>query len=254
MIGPPRTTNRPGNPQAQAEADATAAGVLQAIVESMARHPRSQQKLIGPSEIGIPCRRALLYKLAQAEEPDRGPAFKPWVGTQCHAGLETVFEQPRLKAEGFVTEANLHVGDIGPYPIRGSCDLWAPGGVVIDWKFVGSKRLDRYREKGPGPQYRTQAHTYGRGWHLLGREVRLVMIVFLPRDGELDDGYWWWEPWDEAIALAGLDRANHLYALLESLGLEKAVALFDPCHDQYCPWCSTVRSAGTASTMFQPRK
>lgn len=249
----PRTTNRAAGP-AQELADRTAATIVDTITEAMARQPRSLQKLIGPSEIGTPCSRAVLHKLAQVPEPDRGPAWKPWVGTQGHAGLEAVFEHPRLKAEGYITEANLYVGNIGPHEIRGSCDLYAPAGVVIDWKFVGPSRLEGYKARGPGKQYRVQAHTYGRGWHLLGRRVEIVMVAFLPRDGELADSYFWWEPFDEAKALAGLARANGLYDMLQTMGLEKALDLFDPCTDQWCPWCSPLRMSTKTSTMFQPRK
>ena len=37
---------------------------------------------------------------------------------------------PRANGEGWHTENRLYVGDIGPHRIEGSCDLYAPSGLV----------------------------------------------------------------------------------------------------------------------------
>lgn len=218
---------------------------IDTIVSGVKFHPRSQQKLIGPSEIGIPCDRALIHKLNQDEEPDRGPAWKPAVGTALHAQMEEWFEQ--FGDGQWFIEKKVHVGNIGPDEIWGSTDLFHAAGLVGDHKFVGSSRLKLYKSKGPGPQYRTQAHSYGRGWKLKGYKVHVVMIMFVPRDGELKDSYFWWEPFDEQVAVEALARAENRYNLLKALGLEGALSLFPTCSDMWCDWCKGERPAAVAS-------
>ncbi|MCJ1687767.1 hypothetical protein [Rathayibacter sp. VKM Ac-2927] len=217
------------------------------IEKAMAGHPRSQQKRIGPSEIGDPCDRAILHKLAQIPEPPRPPAWKPAIGTAVHAQLEEWFDaaNPDSHME-WVTENTVYVGDIGPERILGSCDLFhIPSGTVIDHKIIGAKQLAHYRANGPSPKYRIQAHLYGLGyfkedgWGI----PREVMIAFLPRDGELGKSYLWHEPWNAGLALEALNRANRLDQLWRLVGLEKAVEISTGCDDPYCAWCRLDRAA-----------
>lgn len=212
------------------------------MVYGIENHERSQQKLIGPSEIGVPCDRALLYKLAQTPEPPRGPAWKPAVGTACHAQQDewfsTVTTPNGTNPTDWLTEEKVAVGTVGADTIKGSTDLFAKSGAVIDHKFVGAYKLNLVKSHDdPGPQYRVQAHTYGRGWDLEGWPVHIVMIVFHPRDGELTDSYYWWEDYNPEIARKALARANERYALLTTFGLQGALALFPYCTEKFCDWC-----------------
>lgn len=252
MTPQPRVLARPEDPLGQKFADGAVESIMGLIDQSMRGHARSQQRLIGPSEIGVPCERALLHKLAQTPEPPREPGWKPQVGTYCHSGMETVFGLPSRTQEGWLCEERLLVGTIGPDEIHGSCDLFHAGGLVNDWKFVGQTKLKRVKaDQYPGDQYRAQAHLYGKGWEDDGYPVHVVMITFLPRDGELNDGYVWWETYDRGVAEAALERARNRYRLLSTLGLEAALALFEPCEDRWCPWCGPERGKLAASTMFK---
>lgn len=215
------------------------------MLTGMAQHERSQQKLIGPSEIGVECDRALLYKLAQAPEPPEEPGrgWKPTVGTALHAQQEhwygTVTTPNGTTPGDWEVEQKVAVGTVGPDTIKGSTDLYARSGCVIDHKFVGKYKLQLVRAHDyPGKQYQVQAHTYGRGWVLDGFPVHAVMIVFHPREGELTDSYYWWEPYNEFIPADALARANNRYTLLESFGLEQALTLFPYCADKWCDWCN----------------
>ncbi|WP_404285406.1 hypothetical protein [Glutamicibacter arilaitensis] len=232
-----------GGEHLQDWANALAAEYMDVVTKGMASHERSHQKLIGPSEIGVPCDRALLNKLAQTEEPDRGPAWRPQVGTALHTQMEEWFGK---LAETWFVEDRVEVGRIGSAVITGSTDLFYRSGAVLDHKFVGPTRLRGYKGKGPGQQYRAQAHLYGRGWALDGFPVKIVMICFLPRDGELDDSFFWWEPYDEQVALDALDRANKYWNLIELFGLEEAIKMFAPCEDQWCPWCAPANKVTAA--------
>lgn len=232
---------------------------LSVIRSGITAHPRSLQKRIGPSEIGKPCDRWLLHKLNGDEEPERGPAWKPAIGTAVHAQLEEWFNGANrgggdVDNTEWVTEWQVNVGKIGGTDITGHSDLFhVPTGTVVDHKIIGPKQLAKYRLHGPGPQYRTQAHLYGKGftddngWG----PCRAVAIAFLPRDGELHQAYFWSEPYDAHLALNALGRANRLWTLLQVVGLDAALATTSLCDDQWCTWCRTehraAQQAGRAS-------
>lgn len=242
---PPDTT-----PEQRDGARLVADALADTITENIQAHPRSLQRRIGPSEIGMPCTRRLIHKLAGDQEPDRGPAWKPTVGTACHAQMEEWFG---ARPDEFQVEQRVTVGRIGSTDITGSTDLFIPAeGVVVDWKFVGPTRLRHYRSAGPGDQYRTQAHLYGKGWAAAGHQVNTVMIVFIPRDGELTDSYAWWEPFDPMVGILALIRANQLHDRIQAIGRDATLAEHDPCQDRWCPWCAPANRAQktTADTMF----
>lgn len=223
-------------------------GVIRAGITA---HPRSLQKRIGPSEIGKPCDRWMLHKLNGDEEPERGPAWKPAIGTAVHAQLDEWFSGANrgggdIANTEWITEWEVNVGRIGDTDITGHSDLFhVPTGTVIDHKIIGPNQLKKYRLHGPGAQYRTQAHLYGKGftddngWG----PCRTVAIAFLPRDGELHQAYFWSEPYDPHLAVAALARANRLWALLHVVGLDRALATTTLCDDQWCTWCRAEHRA-----------
>lgn len=227
-------------PEQIAKATETAGLLIETVEDKITKHPRSQQKRIGPSEIGIDCTRRLIHKLAGDDEPERGPAWKPTVGTACHAQMEEWFEQENEYMPGaYKIEQRVTVGKIGETDITGSTDLFIPSrGTVVDWKFVGPTRLKYYRSKGPSNQYRVQAHLYGKGWVAAGYEVKQVMIAFLPRDGELSDAYFWWESYYPMVGTMGLIRANQLWQKIQAQGKEKTLEEYQACDDRWCPYCA----------------
>lgn len=229
-----------------------AAEYIETIETGVKSHERSAQKLIGPSEIGIPCNRALLHKINQDESPERGAPWRPAVGTALHTQMEEWFE--KHGGGNWDIEKKVLVGQIGGQDIYGSTDLWFHAGAVLDHKFVGPSRLKLYKAKGPGLQYQAQAHLYGRGWLMLGNEVHIVMIMFVPRDGELKDSYFWWEPFDEQVALFALRRAQNRYDLIQSFGIDGALKLFGPCGDEWCDWCKEEVRAAQKANPFQKIK
>ena len=194
---------------------------LAAIQTHTLGHERSQQTRIGPSEIGTPCDRKIGYKLLGYPEPAR-VNWKAQIGTWGHAGLEQVFFEdnqrgiPSLGSERWLTENRVSVGVIPHlgYELTGSCDLYDRAtGTVIDHKFVGPTQLKAYRSNGPGAQYRVQAHTYGYGWELAGYPVTHVAISFLARQGELEDRFFWHEPFDALVAQEALSRLSGIAGL-----------------------------------------
>jgi hypothetical protein len=230
---------------------------LGVIKDGITRHPRSLQTRIGPSEIGRPCDRWILHKLNGDGEPDRGPAWKPAVGTAVHAQLEVWFDAANrgggeVDRTEWITEWQVTVGQIGGQDITGHSDLFhVPTGTVIDHKIVGPKQIAKYRLHGPSEQYRVQAHLYAKGFTDDGGwgPARTVAIAFLPRDGELSNTVFWSEPYDPHIAFNAMTRANRLHTMLQIVGIDRALAASPLCDDQWCTWCraekrQAVRAAG----------
>lgn len=233
--------------------------LYRAVIENaITQHPRSLQKRIGPSEIGLSCDRRILYKLAQVPEPPRPPAWKPTIGTATHDYLERQFDAANngggtIAGIEWVTEWEVTVGTIGDTPITGHSDLFhVPSGTVIDHKIIGPKQLTKYRLHGPSEQYKVQAMLYAKGF-TDGDEwgpAKRVAISFLPRDGELGQAYWWEAAYDPHIAGAALLRLHQLDQLLGILGIDDAIKTKPHCDDEWCPWCRTSRPQPPRASVF----
>ncbi|KAB1658988.1 hypothetical protein [Pseudoclavibacter sp. CFCC 11306] len=227
------------------------ADYVQVIEESIAAHPRSLQKRIGPSEIGIDCERRLIHKIAGDDEPaDSRIPWKPALGTAMHSQLEEWFNADNQHYDPvirWICEDRVDVGELGDTHITGSTDLFDTfTGTVLDHKIVGNSTLSKYRTHGPSRQYRTQAHLYGRGWARRGYPVQAVAICFLPREAEWSKRFLWTEPYDEQVALDALGRLNMLAQLIQVVGKDAALTAYDPCDNPFCPWCKTEqRNRGT---------
>jgi hypothetical protein len=139
----------------------------------------------------------------------------PTIGTAVHALLEEFFakDNEQRGQVRWLIETRLPIGKIGDMDITGSCDLFdKETGTVIDHKVVGKTKLQSLPKKGPGNTYRVQAHLYGYGWTKLGFEVNEVAVKFYPRNEiSMSSGYFWYEKYDEEIALKALERANEVY-------------------------------------------
>lgn len=195
------------------------------VIENGIRHqPRSQQKLIGPSEIGTDCDHCLAAKLAGWEETERDVAWLPFIGTAVHAELANIFEacNARAIAAGqrprWRVEKRVEVGTIGGHHISGTCDLYDTfDGTVLDWKIVGAQTL-RTAKAAPKPVYRIQGQLYGLGQENAGHTPRRVAIAHLPRNAvSLAQAVISVEDYDPSVARQALERANRIHANLTTL-------------------------------------
>lgn len=217
---------------------------LQHIIgRTLLAHPRSHQASIGPSELGTPCPSKLAHRLAGTRPVNRSAAWRTAVGTAVHAWLADAFDTANTEIvattgqQRFLVERRVTVGIVGGQPVEGSCDLFDMAtGTVIDWKVVGLTSLRSARMIGPKPQYRTQIHCYARGFVAQGHDVQRVAIMWLPQSGELAQAEFWSEPYDETVALQGLERANALRLALDMPG--PSVLPFLPKVDDYCATCA----------------
>lgn len=206
--------------------------------------PRSQQTVIGPSELGTPCARRLGHRLTGTPEVNRRTAWKPTVGTAVHTWLEDAFTQANAgQPARWLTEMRVAVGDVAGVSIEGTCDLYdLHTCTVVDFKILGAASLKDKRLNGPGEQYRTQVHLYGRGFAQRGLPVDTVGILGLPQNGDLHDAWWWTEPYDEQIAVDALTRADAVAAFL-ALNPGQVGRL--PTADAWCSSCPWHLPAAT---------
>lgn len=190
---------------------------LRVIQEITKKSERDKQTRVGPSEIGKSCDKCLGRALMH-ERADQDFSLYPWIGTAVHYFMEsnTFPDQEH--------ELRLYVGDIPGYgPVNGTTDMAyveEDGSItVVDWKVVGIKTLKKYRVSGVSDQYRFQAMTYARGLELLGRPVKKVAIVFIPRDSmNVKDIWVHEEEYQPEMAENALARAGALYSWLQEEG------------------------------------
>jgi CRISPR/Cas system-associated exonuclease Cas4 (RecB family) len=192
--------------------------------------PRSQQTMIGASEIGTPCSRRLAYKLLNVEavntDTDSWPAI---VGTSVHYYLERAFK----KHPDYLTEVKVV---LEPWT-KGTADLvHLPSKTVIDHKVVGATALKTYKAKGMSAQYRVQLNAYALGLRLAGYEIENIAVMFWSRSGMMRDAFSITEPYDEALVEQCLARFDAIKAMVEMGTAALPLIPTTPTHCMYCPY------------------
>ncbi|GLW32254.1 hypothetical protein [Actinoplanes regularis] len=181
------------------------AGELRRVVVEQANgSARNVQRHLGPSELGVPCDRQVVGKLAGV--PATNHVADPWpsiVGTAVHAWLADAFtaanaglDFPRWLAEQRVV----------PHPDHsGTGDLYdAKESAVVDHKVLGESSMAKIRSvAGPPIKYIIQLILYGKGFRLMGLPVTRVALAAYPRTAASLDGLYVWEratgPQDDAL-------------------------------------------------------
>lgn len=210
------------------------------------RNPRSHQVLIGPSEIGDPCKRRIAYRLAQTEpcnvDFDTWPAI---VGTAIHRWLETAitnWDKARGRSE-WLTETTLVVNDF----VEGHADLyWTEHQCVIDHKTQGPDIFRKTKKDGPAPGYVIQAQIYGYGFEMAGYPVKKVALTFFSRAGWLKDMYVWSADYDRTVAEDALQRVFDIATesvRLDVLNKSHAFNLIEATPSNSCGMCDWYNSA-----------
>lgn len=233
---------------------------LVGIIETAIRNrPRSQQRRIGPSEIGHECTRWLGYKLADTATlnpiADK-PAWRTQVGMATHDWLADTLTavNAQLEFDRFLVEHRVHactltLADGTEVPIEGSGDAYDSWtATVLDWKIVGPTTLKKVKavsrqtgvQHGASQRYRVQGHNYGKGYARLGLPVWRVMIAFLPAAGDLEDAFFHVEAWDEQAADDSAARLQGVQALVNALPLALALDAL-PTADAWCNRCPYYR-------------
>jgi len=202
--------------------------------------PRSQQEMIGPSELGTLCDRRIGYRIAGVTKCNTD--FDPWpsiMGTSVHSWLDGAVKA-WMRAHGsedWLTETRLVINDF----VVGHSDLYGHK-AVIDYKTAGPDVMKKVRKEGPPLGYQIQAHVYGYGFEQKGLPVERVCLVFLPRAGWLRDMYIWSVPYERDIALGSMVRLQlvaqkilELDILIDGNGHRWEQVDAYPSND--CGWC-----------------
>lgn len=233
--------------------ESTAAMIQRVVRTAETGSARSQQRVIGLSEIGDPCDRAVAYRLFETEPVNTGrDNWLATLGTAGHAWLADAFEAEnrRLGRERYVVEQRVWLTD----GYSGTCDLFdSDTGTVLDHKVLGVTSLRKIRAGEIPPKYRLQIHAYGYGHARAGREVREVALVCYPRSDNLAGDFGgqglhvWSEPYSEQVALEGLDRLSNLTVLAGQLDVEthpERWALIPATPGSDCRYCPFFRPDG----------
>ncbi|MFN8054319.1 hypothetical protein [uncultured Gordonia sp.] len=212
------------------------------LAHHSANQPRSQQRRLGPSEVGHPCTRKLAYGLTLAPRCNdhAGDPLPSMVGTGAHAQMEDVlagyneWHGQRFLIENRVEPTPGFTGTMDAYDLRDH--------AVIDWKFPGTTKMSTVRrDQHPGILYEVQAHLYGLGALRAGLTPRIVRIAFIPRAGFSTNTYVWEVPWNPEIAMAAINRMTSTIAMAADLQVDRhpdryAVFPATPFQCDYCPW------------------
>lgn len=217
------------------ESEALRTRIIKLVTDASNGAARSQQRAIGPSEIGHPCTRQVAFKVAGVE---KNPSFldpmPSILGVAFHAWMEV-----NLPADEWIPEQRVNVAP----GLNGSSDAFhKPSSTVVDWKLLGNTQHQKYLGGYTSSQYRVQAHSYGQGFFNAGFPVARVALAIFGRAKTLQDLYVWSEPWDPAIAQRAVARLQIIrdYIARTGAGNENRQPLLaiEPVAGDGCFFCS----------------
>jgi len=186
-----------------ASAEAYGRLLAQVVKEhSVRRGSRSDQRYLGPSELGEECSRQVVGKMANMDHTAHtNHVTDGWasiVGTAIHAHLEEAYtwDNHRLAAQGnpvrWLTELRV-TPDPGDDSHPGTADLYDTyTRSLVDHKCLGDSSRQKLIAKGPKRVYYVQLLLYRRGYQNLGLPVDKIVLVAWPRTkSSLDELYVW---------------------------------------------------------------
>ena len=222
------------------EAVAIAGEMREAVRYASSTSARTLQVHLGPSELGEPCHRQVVGKLAgQSHTNHIADPWPSYVGTAVHAKLADDLAAQR--PDQWITEKRVTPID----GHSGTADLYdAKRFGVLDHKVLGVTTHDKIRREGPGRRYFVQLLLYGRGYRRLGLPVWFVALLAWARTGGLNGLYVWHHtltpeddqlldyieqielPWRKAVAAEV--SAGRLHLLAVPIGTDKPDCYFCP--------------------------
>ncbi len=231
-----------------------------------ARSPRTLQRHLGPSELGQPCDRQVITKMAgPAHILDTNHISDPWasiVGTAIHAFLEEAFGWD--SAEGpikdrWLTERRVTPDPASPEPHPGTADLYdATTRTLVDHKGQGEGVRAKLRAQGPPVHYRMQMLLYAAGYMHEGFPVDRVALVSWPRTkSTLDDMYVWehvltGEDLEEVVALIEKTKVREDLAKFVAAGELDWRDIPATPSDEGCHYCWTGNTEITTRDGIKP--
>ena len=175
---------------------------------------RSNQKEVGPSELGG-CRRKVWYKINEQPETNENELkLAAIMGTAIHGAIENALATADPSGEKYVVEQ-----EVVWQGMKAHIDLWIPEtGDVVDWKTVKKSNLSYF----PSKQQRWQVQVYGYLLEKAGKGSPVnVNLVAIARDGNEEDIKVHSEPYDPAMAEEALAWLADVKARVEAPDPEK---------------------------------
>ncbi len=242
LFGPPAPVGTP-LPRATAaealEGETLAAWARETIWTAEADRPRSRQRNVGPSELGLACSREIAYKLAETYPVNHSiDPMRSLVGQAIHSHLAELFRGLRPPGRYLVEQPVTYQG------ISGTLDLYdRRSRLVIDWKTSSTAKIRRTAVDGPPRHFRWQLQVYAAGLKARGESPSRCAVVYIPADGDLADTMAWIYPVTASEADEAVARLRTVETqLAESGGNPGAV----PAHpSRLCPWCPYHRREWT---------
>jgi hypothetical protein len=187
--------------------------LIKAITTTSKGSSRSQQKKVGPSEIGG-CRKKVWLKLQGVEQVNTDTLrLASIMGTAIHTYIQEAFERQDPFNERYILEGEFESGDL-----MGHVDMYdIEKKEIVDWKTTKKTNLTYF----PSKQQRWQVQVYGWLVSQNGKPVENVTLVAIPRDGDERDIVYHTEPYDEAIALEALKWLSEVKEMTEAPAPEK---------------------------------
>lgn len=224
-----------------------AAELRRVVVEQANGSARNLQRHLGPSELGVPCDRQVVGKLAGL--PATNHVVDPWpsvVGTAVHAWLADAFtgDNARHGARWLAEQR------VAPHPEhKGTADLYdATELAVVDHKILGESSMAKVRSAaGPPIKYVIQLLLYGKGYRVLGLPVKRVALAAYPRSAASLDGLYVWEratgPQDDALIEEVFRLTDRRKAMAEEVisGLKTFTDIPISADDDECFFCPFYR-------------
>ena len=187
--------------------------LIKAVTSTSKGSSRSQQKKVGPSEIGG-CRKKVWLKLQGVEQTNTDTLrLASIMGTAIHTYIQEAFERQDPFKERYILEGEFEYEDL-----MGHVDMYDIEKMeVIDWKTTKKSNLTYF----PSKQQRWQVQVYGWLLEQNHKPVKNVTLVAIARDGDERDIVYHTEPYDEATALEALKWLREVKAMTEAPAPEK---------------------------------
>lgn len=187
--------------------------LIKALNSSSKGSARSQQKQVGPSEIGG-CRRSTWLRINNFKRTNPDTLrLAAIMGTAIHTYIEQAFARQDPFQERYILEAEVEYEGL-----MGHVDMFDKvNQEVIDWKTVKKSNISKF----PSKQQVMQVQLYGYLFSKTGTEIKTVTLVAIPRDGDERDIVFHSEPYDESIALEGLKWLKEVREMTEAPPAEK---------------------------------
>lgn len=190
---------------------------------------RDKQRKVGASQIGNPCD----YCLARALQGGPSEPNRWWLGARIGSAIHAALEEEEFKhidrpmsyhfeaLKDAKIEEKIVLGHIEGYgTISSKPDLALVGAQhLIDHKTSTKAKIKGYKLQGVPPSYIYQTMLYAWGLNKQGIKIERVSLVFIARDGTMDDDIWVYSlDYDEALATAAWGRLGLIWEYLQDGG------------------------------------